>query len=613
MGRIAQLDNQTANMIAAGEVVERPMGVVKELIENAIDAGSTRIQITVEEGGLSKITILDNGSGMDADDAQMCFERHATSKIHNENDLWSIHTLGFRGEALPSIASVAKVTLNTSDGKDATRVVIAYGQKESVSPYPCNQGTEITVEGLFYQTPARLKHMRSASYESSLIQDVISRFAMSHPEIAFHFINDGRDAFRTSGQGNLLEVLYAVYGKAAAENAIPVDFSDYDYQVKGYLIKPLISRASRSMMHIFLNGRMVRTYKLYQSVQDAYDDFLPKGRYPMCVLSITMDPHLLDVNVHPSKWEVRISKETQLELLIKEEVYKALCANETVVEKEAEAPKTEYYQPLSFDTDELIVKKKDEPAAEAKEEESQEEQPVETPKQEFVLDEQARKEIAKEAAEDNAMLAALQAKVEEKSSYNETKTTPLPLLEVIGQYKDSYILAGCMQGLAVIDQKAAQARVEYEKLQTTLNDHPVMMDLLVPVTIHASDDEMQRIEEINQAMQELHLSFEPFGKDTLMVRSVPSWMKDLAQEQFLNDLLDAFLQEKDLHFAKTQRKQIALLASKNSVHVHQKLTMEEMKNILIQLAECQNPWNDPSGRPIVMIVEESQLLKGLGR
>ena len=613
MGRIAQLDNQTANMIAAGEVVERPMGVVKELIENAIDAGSTRIQITVEEGGLSKITILDNGSGMDADDAQMCFERHATSKIHNENDLWSIHTLGFRGEALPSIASVAKVTLNTSDGKDATRVVIAYGQKESVSPYPCNQGTEITVEGLFYQTPARLKHMRSASYESSLIQDVISRFAMSHPEIAFHFINDGRDAFRTSGQGNLLEVLYAVYGKAAAENAIPVDFSDYDYQVKGYLIKPLISRASRSMMHIFLNGRMVRTYKLYQSVQDAYDDFLPKGRYPMCVLSITMDPHLLDVNVHPSKWEVRISKETQLELLIKEEVYKALCANETVVEKEAEAPKTEYYQPLSFDTDELIVKKKDEPAAEAKEEESQEEQPVETPKQEFVLDEQARKEIAKEAAEDNAMLAALQAKVEEKSSYNETKTTPLPLLEVIGQYKDSYILAGCMQGLAVIDQKAAQARVEYEKLQTTLNDHPVMMDLLVPVTIHASDDEMQRIEEINQAMQELHLSFEPFGKDTLMVRSVPSWMKDLAQEQFLTDLLDAFLQEKDLHFAKTQKKQIALLASKNSVHVHQKLTMEEMKNILIQLAECQNPWNDPSGRPIVMIVEESQLLKGLGR
>ena len=406
MGRIAQLDMQTANMIAAGEVVERPMGVVKELVENAIDAGATRIQITIEEGGLSKITIMDNGCGMDASDAQMCFERHATSKIHNENDLWSIHTLGFRGEALPSIAAVAKVTLSTSDGSDATRVVIAYGKKESVSPYPCNQGTEITVEGLFYQTPARLKHMRSGAYESSLIQDVISRFALSHPEIAFHFINDGRDAFRTSGQGDLLEVLYAVYGKAAAENAIAVDFSDFDYHVSGYLIKPMLSRASRNMMHIFLNGRMVRTYKLYQSVQDAYADFMPKGRYPMCVLSITMDPHLLDVNVHPSKWEVRISKETQLELLIKEEVAKALRGNAAVVAKEEE-PKTEYYQPLAFNTDELSVS----PSRQEPEPVRQEE-PMQQPK-EFVLNDAARKAIAQEAAEDNALLASLQAKVEE--------------------------------------------------------------------------------------------------------------------------------------------------------------------------------------------------------
>lgn len=610
MGRIAQLDMQTANMIAAGEVVERPMGVVKELVENAIDAGSTRIQITIEEGGLSKITIMDNGCGMDASDAQMCFERHATSKIHAQNDLWSIHTLGFRGEALPSIAAVSKVTLSTSDGTDATRVIIAYGRKESVSPYPCNQGTEITVEGLFYQTPARLKHMRSGSYEASLIQDVISRFAMSHPEIAFHFINDGRDAFRTSGQGDLLEVLYAVYGKTAAENAIPVDFADFDYHVKGYLIKPEISRASRNMMHIFLNGRMVRTYKLYQSVQDAYDDFLPKGRYPMCVLSVEMDPHLLDVNVHPSKWEVRISKETQLELLIKEEVYKALCANGTVVDKNASEPKQEYYQPLSFDTDELTVKKKEPVQAEVKTE-------TEGPQKEetqFVLDEQARKEIAKEAAEDAAVLAALQAKVEEtRSSYDEADEDPFPLMEVIGQYRDTHVLASCTQGMAVIDQKAAQARVEYEKLQTTLNDNPVMIDLLVPLTIHAGDDLMHRIDEINQAMADLHLSFEPFGRDTLMIRRVPAWMKDLNQEEFLGDLLDAFLHEQQIDFAKTQKKQIALIASRNSVHVHQKLTSEEMKNLVLSLAECRNPWRDPSGRPTVVIIEESQLLKGFGR
>ena len=352
MGKIRQLDSQTTNLIAAGEVVERPMGVVKELVENAIDASSTRITIAIEEGGLKKITITDNGTGMDSADAEMCFQRHATSKIHGQNDLWTIHTLGFRGEALPSIAAVAKVTLTTSNGEDATRVVMAYGKTESVSPYPCSKGTEIQVEGLFYHTPARLKHMRSASYEASLIQDVISRFALSHPEIAFRFINEGRDAFRTSGQGSLQEVVYSVYGRGAAENAIPVDFSDFDYHVHGYLIAPSITRATRNMMHIFLNGRMVKTYKLYQSVQEGYHEFIPKGRCPMCVLLVEMDPHLLDVNVHPSKWEVRISKEVQLEVLIKDQVEKALKEKGAVresAEAEDKPARTTYYQPLSFD------------------------------------------------------------------------------------------------------------------------------------------------------------------------------------------------------------------------------------------------------------------------
>jgi DNA mismatch repair protein MutL len=584
-------------MIAAGEVVERPMGVVKELVENAIDAGATRVQITIEEGGLKKTTVSDNGCGMDSADAEMCFERHATSKIHGQNELWAIHTLGFRGEALPSIAAVSKVTLSTGDGHESTRVIIGYGRKESVAPYPCNQGTEISVEGLFYQTPARLKHMRSGAYEASLIQDVISRFALSHPEIAFHFINDERDAFRTSGQGNLLEVLYAVYGKMAAENALPVDFSDYDYHVSGYLIKPMLSRASRSMMHIFLNGRMVRTYKLYQSIQNAYDDFLPKGRYPMCVLSIEMDPHLLDVNVHPSKWEVRISKETQLELLLKEEVYKALCANGQSLEKKKEEPKTAYYQPLSFDTDELTVKKEEVPEPE---------------QQEFVMNPEVKEQIAQEAKADNAVLTALQAKVEEKkTSYDPQKSVPFPLLEVIGQYKDSYILALADRGLAVIDQKAAQARVEYEKLLKTLNQDPIMLDLTVPVTMHAGSELTDRLNEINEACSDMHLCFELFGRDTLMVRQIPSWLKDIDQAQFLQDLLDGFAQEKDLSLPEAQKKQIAMLASKNSVHVHQKLTDEEMKSILLQLSQCTNPWSDPYGNPTISIIEEEQLLKGL--
>lgn len=288
MGIIRQLDDQIANMIAAGEVVERPMGIVKELVENAIDAGSKTIEIRVEEGGLQKITVKDDGCGMDQQDAVFAFERHATSKIHDQNDLWNIHTMGFRGEALPSIASVSKVTLTTSNGEEHTRVIMEYGNQTSVQPYPCDKGTEITIEGLFYRTPARLKHLKSGAYENSLIQDVVQRFAFAYPEIAFRFISNEHDAFRTTGNGNLLEVIYQAWGREATENAIPIHLEDYDYQVDGYIVKPNVTRASRNCMHVFLNKRMVRTYRLYKAIQDGYEDFIVKGRNPLVVLKVEM-------------------------------------------------------------------------------------------------------------------------------------------------------------------------------------------------------------------------------------------------------------------------------------------------------------------------------------
>lgn len=603
MGRITKLDTQTANMIAAGEVVERPMGVVKELVENAIDAGSTRITISVEEGGLSKITITDNGCGMDQDDAQMCFGRHATSKIHQQNDLWSIHTLGFRGEALPSISSVSKVTLCTSDGKDATKVVIAYGKKEEACPYPCNQGTEITVEGLFYQTPARLKHMRSASYEASLIHDVITKFALSHPEIAFRFTVDGKDTFRSTGQGNLLEVLYSVYGKSVAENAIEVNFSDFDYQVKGYLVKPLITRASRNMMHIFLNGRMVKTYKLYKCIQDAYEPFMPKGRYPLCVLVIDMDPHLLDVNVHPSKWEVRISKENQLEYLIKDEITKILSSSLPIYEEKPQPIQTEYYQPLSFDMDELP--KQPEPEVHQK--------PTLTkPKQEVTYETTYNPvqplTIQEEARQDELQLKQIHEELEQQPQPKEEKPT-FPHLDIIGQYKQEYILASCSQGLAVIDQKAAQSRYEYEQLLQQFQKQPTMLDLVIPVSLTTNEMIVKRLEELNKSCTSLHITFEAFGKDTLIVRRVPSWTKELALEQFLQDLLDAFLNEKNVTVETFYQDKIAQIASKHTIHRNTKLTMDEMQTLVEHLSCCDNAYTSPSGKPTMIILENQDWLR----
>lgn len=599
MGRIQQLDTQTANMIAAGEVVERPMGVVKELVENAIDAGSTRITVSILEGGLTKLTVTDNGCGMDRGDAEMCFARHATSKIRKENDLWAIHTLGFRGEALPSIASVSKTTLTTSDGNDSTRVIISYGKVESVSPYPSEVGTEISVEGLFYHTPARLKHMRSNSYETSLIQDVIGRFALSHPEIAFQFIVDGRETFRTSGQGNLLEVIYSVFGRSAAENAKEVSFSDFDYQVDGYLVLPELSRASRNQMVIFLNGRMVRTYRLYQAIRDGYGDSIPKGRYPMCVLSIQMDPHLLDVNVHPSKWEVRLSKERQLEYLLQDEVRKQIQGDRPLPKANVEEARMEYYQPMAMDLNSLMVK--DVPVKDIQ----KEERPI--------VDQSV--EIKKESSEEVPLHFETQTievpviPTVEKETVEEEEQTPLPEMRILGQLHATYIVSECEQGLVLIDQRSALRRIHYEEILQSTQKDTVLMDMLVPITIDVEPSILTKIEEINEAIKPLSLSFEPFGNNTVLVRSIPSWMKDLEEETFLKDLLDALTQEKNVSYEKVNAESIAKLASQNIRGVNKNYSNEELQAIVEQLKNTRNPWTAPDGKSILLVLEEKEFAK----
>ena len=579
MGRIRQLDTQIANMIAAGEVVERPQGVVKELVENAIDAGATRITVNVEEGGLSRIAVYDDGCGMDSEDAVLSLQRHATSKIRTQADLFDIHTLGFRGEALPSIAAVSKLTLNTSDGKESTQVKMAYGKVESVSAYACNQGTEIIVEGLFYKTPARLKHMKSGAYENSLIQDVIVRFAMSHPEIAFTFVSSGKEAFRTSGQGNLLEVIFQAWGREAAENAIPVEFEDYDYKVTGYIIKPLVTRSSRNFMHVFLNGRMVRTFRLYKAIQDGYEDFIVKGRNPMAVLQVQMDPPLLDVNVHPSKWEVRISKENQLEYLIRDNIRNTLKNNVLAPHTQVREVRT-VYEPISFNTEEL--ERKDSYVAHTPEKKP------EKPKTEP---------------------AAPQTEPAVPEKKSETPARHFPYMHVIGQLHGKYILCSCDEGLAVLDQHAFQERVHYEEIAAVLNTEPAMTELLLPITILAGNDLVQRLDELNDACQDLHLVFESFGHDTLILRQIPVWMKEVNEEAFLQDVLENFRNDTENKYRRLEKKKIATMACHHSIRFNRRLTPEEMQEVVNQLSRCENPYHCPHGRPTFIILSEKELEK----
>ncbi len=599
MAIIRQLDEQTANMIAAGEVVERPMGVVKELVENSIDAGAKRITVSVEEGGIASLTVSDDGCGMDSKDAVNAFLRHATSKIRSSEDLWDIGTLGFRGEALPSIASVSKLTLVTSDGTDCTKVVIEYGKTVSVSAWPCNQGTEITVENLFYRTPARLKHLRSGAYENSLVQDVIMKFAMSHPEIAFRFVSSGKEAFRTTGSGDLKEVIFQCWGREAAEAAIPVSFSDFDYQVSGYLVKPNITRASRNFMHIFLNGRMVKTYRLYQSVMDGYEDFIVKGRKPLCVLNIRMDPHLLDVNVHPSKWEVRISKENQLEYLLKDNVREAL-KNTMLAPNIRPSRESVQYEQIPLETNLTFHKPfVSAPKPETGVTAAPEMEPAFIPDVPHVKPEPVRTEPEVPEATDTPVTPSEPEPVVQK----------LPEMQVIGQLHEKFILCACEAGLAVIDQHAAQERVHYEEYCRALNQNPVMLDCLVPLTLAAGDDLVRRIDELNAAAADLHITFEPFGHDTLLVRSIPAWMKDLEEEPFLQDVLDNFRSERKSSYTRMEKKKIATMACHHSIRFNRALTMQEMNEVVRQLNDCENPYHCPHGRPTFVILNEKDLAK----
>ena len=593
MGKIHQLDTQTANMIAAGEVVERPMGVVKELVENAIDAGSTRITVSVIDGGMTKITVRDNGIGMDSEDALNAFKRHATSKIKGQNDLFDIHTLGFRGEALPSIASVSKVTLTTSDGNDSTRVQIEYGEIKNAGNYPCDEGTEISIEGLFYRTPARLKHLKSGSYENTLIQDVIVKFAFSYPSIAFTFISNDRISFQTTGKGNLLEVIYQAWGREAGENAIAVDFSDYDYHVTGYIVKPSLTRVSRNCMHVFLNGRLVRTFRLYKSILDGYEDFIVKGRNPLVVLNIEMDPQLLDVNVHPSKWEVRISKENQLEYLIKDNIREALKSTilAPVAEVKAAVQKVSV-EPIFFDTNSALVTpfvaKKEvtvTPVVETK--------PIETIKEKNI------KPVIQEEIKEEKI-------IEEKEIQHEK----LPEMTVIGQLHEKFILCSTEKGLAILDQHACQERVHYEELLQKLEETtPVMMELLVPISILAGNDLVERVDEINASISDMHFQFEPFGRDTFIVRSVPMWMKEVEEERFLQDVIDNFKNDRDSKYARMEKKKIATMACHSSIRFNRALSLDEMKEVVKQLYKCQNPYHCPHGRPTFIILDEKELTK----
>ncbi|TDM04139.1 DNA mismatch repair endonuclease MutL [Macrococcus carouselicus] len=601
MGNIQELDIQLANKIAAGEVVERPASVVKELVENAIDAGASVVTVKVKEAGLQSIAVTDNGSGILEEDIPLAFGRHATSKIHSNHDLFHIRTLGFRGEALASITSVSRVTLKTcADNEVGHLVKVENSRLVEQTLTRAKQGTEIIVEDLFYNTPARLKYVKSLHTELGKITDIMNRFAMSHTDIRFKLMADDRILLQTSGNGKLNEVMAQVYGMTIARDLVEIKGETGDYRVTGRIARPEHTRANRHYMSLFINGRYIRNFVLTKAILAGYHTLLPIGRYPVVAIDITMDPGLVDVNVHPTKQEVRLSKEPELMTLITRLIRDALLGENLI--PEMTAPKKnkvlEKFEQQRFNYEQTrpVIQ-------EAENTVDDERAPVNERVPETILPQEEKKLVVQEAAAafpEKPVNDKLPHEAVSEHRVPHAKERKLPFMEVVGQVHGTYIIAQNEEGMYMIDQHAAQERIKYEYFRERIGnvDHQVQ-PLLVPITLHFTKDEALRIEKHRSELAEIGLELENFGGADYLVQAVPTWFPAEADET-LKDIIEYCLRHQQVDLNKFREDTAIMMSCKKSIKANHFLRKEDMSRLLEDLAYTSEPFTCPHGRPITI-------------
>ncbi len=605
-----QLSDELSNKIAAGEVVERPASVVKELVENAIDANSTVIEIELEEAGLSKIRILDNGDGIASEDCLTAFKRHATSKIKTEQDLFRIRTLGFRGEALPSIASVSMLELKTSTGEEAgTHLKLRGGEIVHHELTSSRKGTELVIENLFFNTPARLKYMKTVNTELGNVTDVVNRLAMSHPEVSIRLMHQGRQLLYTNGSGDVRQVLAAIYGMAVAKKMIPINVQSLDYEVNGYVALPEITRASRNYMSTIINGRFVKNYGLLKAVQQGYHTLLPIGRFPIVFLTITMDPLLVDVNVHPAKLEVRLSKEAELFELIEQGVKAAfkkqqLIPDAVVPTKSKSAVQPTEQQTFTFDHQSKpsgyqpsdTVREPSFKEAPARVDEIMRPVKTEVMRQGEELEPTFREiEHYEESVEENAPIP------EPNRSAKEQPEPRVPAMYPIGQMHGTYILAQNEKGLFIIDQHAAQERIKYEYFKRKLGEVDLeVQELLMPLTLEFSGNEALILEEYKDMLAEVGVFLEPFGQNSYIVRSHPQWFPKGEEQETIEEMIQQIFTMKRVNIEKLREEAAIMMSCKGSIKANHHLRNDEIFALLETLRKTTDPFTCPHGRPIII-------------
>lgn len=565
MGKINVMSETLANKIAAGEVVERIANVVKELVENSIDAGSKNIKIELIEAGCVSIKIVDDGCGMSKEDAILCFSRHATSKIRNENDLYFINTLGFRGEALAAISSVSDIVLDTYDGNESTLVNINGGKLISTKTGSMRQGTIIEVKKLFYNTPARLKFMKSVNSELNLTVNYIEKIALSHPDISFTLINDEKTIIKTSGSDDLFKTIHEIFGYNTSKNMIHINSENYDYMINGYITNINVSKSNRNSMITLVNGRVVNNVNVNRCIKDAYHTVLADNKYPIVVINIDTDPTLVDVNIHPTKQDIKFSKMESLEELLFDTIRKAIIKTDNVFKA--------YTEKKNDVVEDLSVPKV-----------------VENLRLNFDVN-------------------------EEKVKYNEESFAKESILiKPVGLALGTYLIAQDEDIMYMIDIHAANERINYERYMKALEEKKVYTtSMLFPISLEYSESEFMAINENIDKIRELGFVIEEFGINTFRITEHPSWLKEGYEEESIKRILELFTSLKGkFDRVKFNENAAIMLSCKMSVKANTSITYSEQEELLNRLFKCDFPYTCPHGRPTIIkypIYELEKLFK----
>lgn len=580
MGKIKVMSESLSNKIAAGEVVEKVSSVVKELVENSIDAGSNIIEVSLVDAGIKEIKVIDNGKGMDKEDALLCFSPHATSKIRNENDLFFINTLGFRGEALPSIASVSDVFLDTSNRSDSTLVHIKGGKLESNEVGTVSNGTKIIVRDLFFNTPARLKFLKSYYTELNGVVSLIEKLSLSHPDISFKLSSDNKELIKTSGSNDLLKTIYEIYGYNVSKNMVYIEGHNDDYDINGYVSNINITKSTKKDMITLVNGRIVNNSYVNRIIKDAYHTYLAVDKYPIVVINILVDPTIVDVNIHPTKQDIKFGKmETLEELLfslIRDKLMNINNMFKAYDETKYEVSNSEEY----VLNDNLVVKEEyDKPV-------------IEESKMSFNMNE--------ESSGYETVIDTLEVKSEKPS-----------LLHPIGLAMGTYLFASDEECVYMIDIHAANERINYEKLLNALKESVVhKTSMLFPITIEFTKNEFMTIMEKKEFITNLGISFDEFGVNTIRVYEHPTYFREGYEEESLRRVFDLIVSiDKDFDRVKFNEQLAINLSCKMSVKANTFIGSLEQEILLKRLFECEFPYTCPHGRPTIIKYTKYELEK----